>query len=106
MGSVWAAESAVSVRQVLDALNRDRTEPLAYTTVMTVMNRLVAKRALVRRGEPRRYLYEATAGDAAAIAVRDVIQTYGGAAVAHLVEEARTDPMVMRRLRAVLEGNE
>src|SRR3954467_14305078 len=103
MEAVWAS-GPVSVRAVLDALNRSRgAEPLAYTTVMTVMNRLVAKHALARHGEPRRYMYEATGDDAAAIAVRDVIRTYGDAAVAHLVDEARADPDVMRRLRALLE---
>jgi predicted transcriptional regulator len=103
METVWGADGPVSVRHVLDVLNQGRGEPLAYTTVMTVMNRLVAKRVLDRRGEPRRYVYEATGQDAAAIAVRDVIRTYGDAAVAHLVEEARADPEVMRRLRALLE---
>ena len=38
-----------------------RSEPLAYTTVMTVMNRLTAKNVLTRHGERRSYAYEATA---------------------------------------------
>jgi predicted transcriptional regulator len=102
MDAIWAARDPVSVREVLDALNTSRPEPLAYTTVMTVMNRLVAKEALERRGERRRYLYEATATDVAGVAVRGVIRTYGDAAVAHFVEEARADPEVLRRLRALL----
>jgi predicted transcriptional regulator len=102
MDAVWAADEAVSVRDVLDALNEPRAEPLAYTTVMTVMNRLVGKGVLDRRGEPRRYRYEATATDAAGIAVRGVIRTYGDAAVAHFVDEARADPGVLQRLRALL----
>ena len=103
MAAIWAAKGALSVRQVLDALNRQRAEPLAYTTVMTVMNRLVGKGALTRNGTARRYVYQATGTDAAAIAVRDLIRTYGDAAVAHLVEEARANSEVMRRLRALLE---
>ncbi len=102
MDAVWAAADPVSVRGVLDALNRRRGEPLAYTTVMTVMNRLVAKGVLNRRGERRSYVYAATATDAAGIAVREVIRTYGDAAVAHFVDEARADPDVRRRLRALL----
>jgi predicted transcriptional regulator len=102
MDAVWAAGDPISVRGVLDALNASRAEPLAYTTVMTVMNRLEAKGVLSRRGERRRYLYEATATDAAGIAVRGVIRTYGNAAVAHFVDEARADPEVLRRLRALL----
>lgn len=102
MNAVWQADSPVSVRLVLDALNERRDEPLAYTTVMTVMNRLVAKNVLVRHGERRRYLYEATATDAAGLAVRDVLRAHGDAAVAHFLDEARADPAVLRRLRAIL----
>ncbi len=102
MDAVWQADSPISVRLVLDGLNERRDEPLAYTTVMTVMNRLAAKNVLARHGERRRYLYEATATDAAGLAVRDVLRTHGDAAVAHFVDEARTDPAVLRRLRAIL----
>jgi len=102
MEAVWQADTPVSVRQILDALNQHRSEPLAYTTVMTVMNRLVAKNILSRLGERRSYVYEATATDEAGIAVQNVIRTYGDAAVAHFVDEARTDPDVLRRLRALL----
>lgn len=103
MDAVWAAGNPVSVREVLDVLNGRRSEPLAYTTVMTVMNRLAAKAVLKRSGERRGYLYQATASDAAGIAVRDVIRTYGDAAVAHFVDEARADPGALRRLRGLLE---
>lgn len=102
MGVIWHAGSPVSVRLVLDTLNGQRDTPLAYTTVMTVMNRLAAKNVLARHGERRRYLYEATAADAAGLAVRDVLRAHGDAAVAHFVDEARTDPAVLRRLRALL----
>jgi predicted transcriptional regulator len=102
MEVVWQAGAPVSVRAVLDALNKRRDARLAYTTVMTVMNRLVTKNVLVRQGERRRYLYEATATDAAGLAVRDVLRAHGDAAVAHFVDEARTDPAVLRRLRALL----
>jgi len=102
MDAVWAASDQVSVRTVLDALNEGRAEPLAYTTVMTVMNRLVAKNVLRRHGERRSYVYEATATNAAGIAVREVIRTYGDDAVAHFVDEASADPAVLRRLRALI----
>ncbi len=102
MSVIWQADSPVSVRLVLDTLNNQRDAPLAYTTVMTVMNRLAAKNVLARHGERRRYLYEATAADAAGLAVRDVLRAHGDAAVAHFVDEARADPTVLRRLRALL----
>jgi predicted transcriptional regulator len=102
MDAIWGASRPVSVREIVDVLNQRRPEPLAYTTVMTVMNRLATKNVLTRRGERRSYVYEATAPDAAGIAVRDVIRTYGDAAVAHFVDEARADPEVLRRLRGLL----
>jgi predicted transcriptional regulator len=102
MGVIWQADSPVSVRLVLDALNSQRDAQLAYTTVMTVMTRLAAKNVLARHGERRRYVYEATATDAAGLAVRDVLRAHGDAAVAHFVDEARTDPAVLQRLRALL----
>jgi predicted transcriptional regulator len=102
MKIIWDADGPVTVRQVLDTLNGKRPKKLAYTTVMTVMNRLCAKAVLTRSGERRRYVYKASAPDSAGIAVRDVIRDHGDAAVAHFVEEARTDPDVLRRLRELL----
>ena len=102
MDAIWSVSRPVSVREILDGLNERRPEPLAYTTVMTVMNRLTAKNVLTRRGERRSYRYEATAPDAAGIAVHDVIRTYGNAAVAHFVDAARADPGVLHRLRGLL----
>ena len=102
MDAIWQAHTPVSVRHVLDVLNARRSKPLAYTTVMTVMNRLLAKDVLARHGARRSYVYEATAPDAAGLAVRDVISTHGDAAVAHFVNQARADPAVLRRLRALL----
>jgi predicted transcriptional regulator len=103
MDVVWAAPDAVSVRAVLDEINTRRSEPLAYTTVMTVMNRLAAKNVLRRDGAPRRYLYRATAKNAAGIALHEMIATHGDAAIAEFVSEARNDPDLLRRLRAMLE---
>ena len=48
MEAVWAAGGPVSVREVMGRLNNGRAEPLAYTTVMTVMSRLAEKGALAR----------------------------------------------------------
>ncbi|MHB8242226.1 MAG: BlaI/MecI/CopY family transcriptional regulator [Solirubrobacteraceae bacterium] len=103
MEAVWRADQAVSVRDVVEALNAGRGEPLAYTTVMTVMSRLAEKDALARSPAGRSYVYEATAPDPAGLAVRSVIRTYGDEAIAHFVDEARSDPKALRRLRALLE---
>lgn len=106
MEAVWAAAGPVSVRAVVDVLNEGRREPLAYTTVMTVMSRLAEKQALTRRRAGRGYLYEASAADSAGLAVKDVLRDHGDAAIAHFVEEVRGDPDAIRRLRRLLEESD
>ncbi len=54
MNVVWASESA-SGRDVADALSREK--PVAYTTVLTLMNILVAKGHLVRVRDGRQFRY-------------------------------------------------
>jgi predicted transcriptional regulator len=106
MGVVWRAGRPVAVREVVDDLNESRAEPLAYTTVMTVMSRLAEKDALSRRKSGRSYVYEANAPDAAGIAVKDVLRAYGDVAVAHFVDEARADPSLRRRLQRLLDEDD
>lgn len=103
MEILWAAGEPMSVRQLLDRINKGREPHLAYTTVMTVMARLVEKDILARRKEGRGYVYEPTAGDAAAIAVRGVMRDFGDAAMAQFVEAARADPKALRRLRRLVD---
>src|SRR5438132_5639305 len=102
MGTGWKAGRSLSVREMVGELNARRAEPLAYTTVMTVMNRLTEKEALVRSPAGRSYVYEATAPDSAGIAVKNVLRAYGDEAMAHFLEEARSDPGVLRRLQQML----
>ena len=102
MRAIWRAKGPVSVRDVLDALNRDRRDALAYTTVMTVMSRLAEKEILRRTPQGRAYVYEAAVPDAAAIAVRSLVRDFGEAAVAQFVDEARADPKLLRRLERLL----
>src|SRR5689334_16557961 len=106
MAVLWASDAPLAVKDVLEALNATRTEPLAYTTVMTVLGRLEAKRALTRGRVGRGYVYEPRAADEAGLAVRHVLDSFGDAAVARFVDEARADPDVMARLRRLLEQGE
>lgn len=103
MRVAWSAHEPLSVRAVLENLNEGRPRPLAYTTVMTVMNRLVDKGAFRRRRAGRGYVYEPTSTDAAGMAVRRVVDAYGDAAVAHFVEAARDDPRLLGRLQRLLD---
>lgn len=103
MDAVWSADRPVSVREIVDVLNGRRAEPLAYTTVMTVMTRLAEKETLARTRNGRGFVYEATAPSQAGLAVKNVIRAYGDEAMAHFVDEARSDPDTLRRLRHMLE---
>ncbi len=102
MRSIWGAKGPLSVREVMERLNRGKREPLAYTTIMTVMSRLAEKEVLRRTPHGRAYLYEAAVPDAAAIAVRNIVRDFGESAIAQFVDEARGDPKLLRRLERLL----
>lgn len=103
MDALWAAGGPLTVRQLLETLNERRTHRLAYTTVMTVMTRLVAKGALRRTAHGRGFVYEPVAAGPAALAVRNVVDEFGDAAVAEFVNEARADPELLQRLQRLLD---
>lgn len=56
MDRLWSYGRAVNVREVLEDMQQDRT--IAYTTVMTVMDKLHKKGWLRRRLVSRAYVYE------------------------------------------------
>jgi predicted transcriptional regulator len=102
MEALWAAPKPLRVRSVLEILNHGRRPPLAYTTVMTVMARLAEKDVLRRVKEGRGYVYEPAVADEAGLAVRDVIRDFGDSALAHFVDEARSDPRLLKRLERLM----
>jgi predicted transcriptional regulator len=106
MEVLWTAGTPMSVRDVLAKLNERGSEPLAYTTVMTVLTRLADKGILARVRDGRGYVYEPAVSDAAQIAVRGVVRDFGDAALAHFVDEARADPDMLRRLRRLLSDEQ
>ena len=59
MDRLWSWDRPVSVREVLEDLQQQR--PLAYTTVMTVMDNLHRKRMVIREKSGRAYEYRPTA---------------------------------------------
>jgi predicted transcriptional regulator len=56
MRLIWARGHPASVRDIVGDLQRDR--PIAYTTVMTVMDNLRKKGWLARQADGRAYRYE------------------------------------------------
>ena len=57
MDRLWTWRRSATVREVLDDLRQ--TRPIAYTTVMTVMDTLHRKELLRRERDGRAYRYEA-----------------------------------------------
>ena len=88
-------EGALTARQVLDAVEADGTS-IAYTTVSTVLDRLVEKGVLTREAEvhagSRRYRYAFDPDDHAAAfvasVVEDVEQVLGPEGLARLATQA------------------
>ncbi len=89
MNRLWARAAPTTVREIVDELQRER--PIAYTTVMTVMNTLFKKGWLQRHLDGRAYRYEpvATRERYSAELMRDALDTSGDrtAALAHFLEQ-------------------
>jgi predicted transcriptional regulator len=89
MNRLWARAAPTTVREIVDELQRER--PIAYTTVMTVMDTLFKKGWLRRQLDGRAYRYEsvATREQYSAGLMRDALDTSGDrtAALAHFLEQ-------------------
>jgi predicted transcriptional regulator len=103
MQTLWQAGRPLTVRETLESLNRDRSPVLAYTTVLTVLGRLTGKGALSRSAKGRGHAYVPVVPDEAALAVGDVLRTYGDQAVKHFMAHVGADPALRDRLVALLE---
>lgn len=105
MEVLWKRQQEATVREVVSEL--PRTPPLAYTTVATVMSRLVEKGLLLRARSGKVDLYHpAYAGEefsrrAARAAVQHLVREYGDVALAQFAAALeRADPERIARLRA------
>jgi predicted transcriptional regulator len=102
MDVVWRLGEP-TVAEVCEALGPD----MNYKTVMTVMNRLVAKRVLVRRRSGRAFVYvaaesrEAFLSKVSRLVVEGLLQDFGAVAVAQFVDALDTvDPALVAELAA------
>ncbi len=95
MDHLWAdvsGERWFTVREVHEELARDRE--IAYTTVMTVLQRLARKRLALEAREGRAYLYRATSSRGAVLAdlMRETLEGCTGpdrrTALTRFVEES------------------
>ncbi|MFG1702614.1 BlaI/MecI/CopY family transcriptional regulator [Nonomuraea sp. M3C6] len=93
MDRMWAIKQPASVRDVLEHLLKDRH--LAYTTVMTVMDKLHTKGLLRRKPVGRAYVYEAVSSKEAYTAdvMRESLANSGNqaATLVHFLERLTPD---------------
>lgn len=105
MVRMWAAESSLTVREVLEQLRDERD--LAYTTVMTIMDNLHRKGWLTRERDGRAYRYSTvgTREEYTAALMREALSesTDRQATLVHFLDQLDTkeSDAVRRALRAV-----
>jgi predicted transcriptional regulator len=105
MEAMWSREEA-SVRTVMEACNRGRRAPRAYTTYLTIMVRLDRKGLLVRRREGKTDHYRALLSRdeyqaaRAQAEVEALVGQYGDAALSQFARHiAQLDPARRRALQ-------
>lgn len=103
MRVLWASEESLSIQRITDVLNEAR--PLAYTTVMTVTERLRAKGWLERNKHGRSYRYSAlrSADDYTAELMEQALASSSDRANALLHFAGRLDADEAVALRKALE---
>jgi predicted transcriptional regulator len=111
MEEVWSGGER-TVREVLDAINARSTMQRAYTTILTVMQRLRAKDVLRRERHGRRDVYVATltreqyAQARAEAEVGALVTEYGDVALAHFARHmSRLDPKRREQIRRLSRGD-
>ncbi len=110
MEEVWRLESA-TVREVMEALNEGVSKSRAYTTVMTIMDRLHRKGLLDRRSERNTYIYtprlsrDEYADVRAQTEVDALVREWGDVALVHFAKQMGTlDPKRREQLRRLARG--
>lgn len=108
---LWASSAPLSVREVLAGVRR--RPPLAYTTVLTVLDRLHDKGLVEREKEGKAFLYrprvtrEAWLGEQAARALTAAGATSApsdAVLMAFLDSAERADPALLDQLSALIEA--
>ncbi|WP_255657900.1 BlaI/MecI/CopY family transcriptional regulator [Aeromicrobium sp. Leaf350] len=106
MNVLWDADEPLSVREVQDALDADGSgRDLAYTTVMTVLDRLGAKHMVDRERDGRAFRYTPSqTRESAAAELIDAALDASGDRTSALVHFARSvDPAEAAALRRALD---
>lgn len=108
MEVVWHSPNSISVRYVTEKLQHKRK--IAYTTVMTIMGRLVQKNLLKRATSGKAYTYQSAYSKDKFLTritrqiIRNFISSFGESAIAHFAEEVdKLSPEKQKELRKLLK---
>ncbi|MCL2419914.1 MAG: BlaI/MecI/CopY family transcriptional regulator [Conexibacteraceae bacterium] len=111
MEHVWSHPGEITVRDAMEALNRRAKPARAYTTYMTVMRRLHAKRLLDRERTGPRDSYTARLTrdeyqeQRADVEVRQLVDEFGDVALAHFARSlSGLDPARREALQRLADG--
>jgi predicted transcriptional regulator len=113
MEAVWSSgQDEVTVREIMDVLNRRTKSPRAYTTYMTIMRRLDSKGLLTRRREGKTDIYRPVYSQAqyadlrAQAGVDQLVEQYGEVALGHFARQmADLDPKRRRQLQRLARND-
>lgn len=106
---LWARDSPATVREILEAVNREADPPRAYTTVMSLMNVMAEKGLLRRVPRGRAFAYEPAAPREETL--RSILggtlqRAYNGSAsllVAHLLDQSDPSAEELDQIRSLLD---
>jgi predicted transcriptional regulator len=109
LGVLWDCDGKLPVRRVQEALGRDQA--LAYTTVMTVLDRLFDKGLLAREKDGKAFVYWATlsretylGAQAARMLTELEVPVQRDVLMAFLDSAEHADPAVLDELSALIEA--
>ena len=100
-------ESPLSVREVMEVLNRRR--PLAYTSVMSLLNVMTDKGLLSRQAQGRAFVYKPTIDRSETLGglVEDLLgRAFDGSAsqlVAHLLDQSQPTSEELAEIRRTIQ---
>lgn len=108
MEVVWQSAKSITVRHVFESIRKRRK--IAYTTVMTIMGRLVKKGFLKTEVSGKAYIYKAVFSKDKFLTrisrqiIKNLTSSFGDTAIAHFAQELEKIPADKKqRLLKILE---
>lgn len=109
---LWERGGPATVRDVLDAVNREAEPPRAYTSVMSLLNVMTDKGILVRSPRGRAFAYEPAApreqtlGSMLDETLRRVFDGSASLLVAHLLDQSSPSRDELDQIRTLIDAHQ